>query len=305
MKYLILLLTITWCSFGFSKSVPTLSAPVMDEAGMLSQKTKNELNKSIYEYRKNKGAQITVLTVASLEGEDVFQYSQKVFETWKLGNAKKDDGLLILFALKERKSRIHTGQGLEGYVTDAHSIRILDSLKPALKSQNYDQAVTSAVAQVMALINKGLAEDSPLPTTTNNPVTKVAETYTPIKQVYEKDENSDFGLNFATGFSGVIVVTFFFILMGAMGQQNTSLVEAIDKQNVQYNELLLNNQMVKTESGTFLVKLDTQLEAMSSKDMFVTLNQVEENNKLKRKLQSIENECANYSTQIKKYRKNV
>ena len=87
-------------------------------------------------------AQVAVLIVPSLKGETVEGYSLQVVEKWKLGTEKKDNGVLFMIALKERKLRIEVGQGLEGVLTDAKASRIIrENVSPLFKEQKFNEGV--------------------------------------------------------------------------------------------------------------------------------------------------------------------
>ena len=70
---------------------------------------------------------MAVLIASSLQDNDIASYSIAVAEKWRLGTAKKDNGLILVIAPNERKMRFEVGYGLEGYLTDAESRRILDN----------------------------------------------------------------------------------------------------------------------------------------------------------------------------------
>ena len=142
MKFLIGLL------FSFSAlalPVPTLVSPVMDEANILNSQEKSQLDQKIRDIHKKGIIQITVLTIPSLEGEILEDYSIKVVDKWKLGDAKKDNGVLILVAMAERKLRIEVGNGIEGDITDLEAKRIIDNMKSYMRSKDFSGALNMAV----------------------------------------------------------------------------------------------------------------------------------------------------------------
>lgn len=91
---------------------------VMDRAGIISADYEQRLNLWLHELQQKTGAQVKILTVPSLEGEAIFDLAHRHAELWKLGQEGKDNGALIVVALKERKDRIHVGYGLEGVLPD-------------------------------------------------------------------------------------------------------------------------------------------------------------------------------------------
>ena len=112
--------TFVWAfPFGESKSefkIPALTAPVVDEAQVISTRQEEMLNQLLRDFQQRGKGQITVLTLASLQGHSIEDVTIKITDAWKLGTEKKDDGILILIVPNERKIRIEVGQGLEGQV---------------------------------------------------------------------------------------------------------------------------------------------------------------------------------------------
>ena len=102
----------------FGLSVPSLTSPIVDNANLISDGVEQNINNQLEELSNSTGIQLAVLTIPTLEGEVLESYSMKVAETWKLGSAEKDTGVLLLIALEERSIRIEVGYGLEGVLTD-------------------------------------------------------------------------------------------------------------------------------------------------------------------------------------------
>ncbi|HEX4142624.1 MAG TPA: TPM domain-containing protein [Pirellulales bacterium] len=100
-------------------TIPDENTPVIDRAGVIDAATRRQLIEWLHELREKTGAQVKVLTVPSLHGEDIFSFTERHYELWKLGDKEKEKGALIVLALKEHKVRIHTGRGLEGVLPDS------------------------------------------------------------------------------------------------------------------------------------------------------------------------------------------
>ncbi|MGZ3725343.1 MAG: TPM domain-containing protein [Pseudobdellovibrio sp.] len=132
-----------------SFEVPALTSPVMDEVGLLNSSTKNQLENSLYDLRKNNGIQLQVYIVKSLQGEDIASATIKIFDKWKLGDEKTDKGLLFLVAPNEKRMRIEVGRGLEGDLPDVIAKRIIaDIVKPYFKNGQYDAGIVQGVASI-------------------------------------------------------------------------------------------------------------------------------------------------------------
>jgi uncharacterized protein len=94
---------------------------VVDQANIIDASTQQRLEGWLLELEQKTAAQVKVLTVPTTDGEEIFAFAQRHFDLWKLGQQGKDNGALIVLALKERQVRIHTGYGLEGALPDSWS----------------------------------------------------------------------------------------------------------------------------------------------------------------------------------------
>lgn len=137
----------------FALDVPFLSGRVIDEVGVLSNETKNSLEQKLKEHEKQTTNQVVVLIIPSLEGEILEEYSLKVASTWKLGQKKKDNGVLLLIAKNDRKLRIEVGYGLEGTLTDILCNRIIQKeITPYFKKGDFSTGVEHGVDSILGAI---------------------------------------------------------------------------------------------------------------------------------------------------------
>jgi uncharacterized protein len=136
------------------KPVPELwGVRVHDEAHVLKQETIDQLERQLKAYQDSTSNQIAILTITSLEGEVLEEYSLKVAEAWKLGSEKNDNGVLLLVAVDDHKMRIEAGQGLEGVLTDAQSNRIIrNEMAPEFRRGDYDQGVINGIDGIIKAI---------------------------------------------------------------------------------------------------------------------------------------------------------
>lgn len=138
--------------------VPYLSGRVVDEAGMLSPQSRQQVETELAALERDTGAQVAVLTIPTLEDEALEDYSLRVAETWKLGRAEADDGVLLLIARDDRKMRLEVGYGLEPKLTDLAANRILDEvIRPRFRQGDFDGGVEAGVAAVAAVVREGEA----------------------------------------------------------------------------------------------------------------------------------------------------
>jgi len=141
--------------------VPQLSGRINDHARLLSPETAQQLEQKLAAFERDTSTQIAVLTVPSLQGDDIDQFSIRVAEQWKLGQKGKDNGVLLVLAQGEHKVRIEVGMGLQGVLPDITASRIIrDVMRPYLSSGNFDQGITAGVDAIISA-TKGEFKASP------------------------------------------------------------------------------------------------------------------------------------------------
>ncbi len=139
------------CQSANSTEVPYLSGRVNDYAGVLSPVTITDLQKLLKAEEDSTSNQIVILTITSLEGESLEEYSYKVASTWKLGQRGKNNGVLLLVARDDRKVRIEVGTGLEGALPDITCGQIIrKEMVPRFKEGDFDGGVESGVRAIIA-----------------------------------------------------------------------------------------------------------------------------------------------------------
>ena len=107
--------------------------------------TKADLERKLADLEQKSRIELVVATVPSLDGEEIEPYANGLFRAWKLGEAKDNNGALLLIAPKERRVRIEVGYGLEGTLTDAvSSIIISNAIAPRFKAGDFNGGVTAA-----------------------------------------------------------------------------------------------------------------------------------------------------------------
>ncbi|MFP5520622.1 MAG: TPM domain-containing protein [Bdellovibrionia bacterium] len=145
-------------------AVPALSSPVIDEVGLMTRSHRKELVDLLYRYNQQGKSQVQVLIVATTQPETIEQYSLRAVEKWKLGDAKKDNGLLLVVAYQDRKIRIEVGQGLEGAIPDIYAKRIIsDLMTPMFRAQEYSAGIVAGVFEILTLVDKEFVEANPSP----------------------------------------------------------------------------------------------------------------------------------------------
>jgi len=143
---------------------PPLTGRVVDAAGVLSPVAKADLERKLAALEQKSGIQLVVATVPSLGGEEIEPYANALFRAWRLGEAKKNNGVLLLIAPKERRVRIEVGYGLEGTLTDAvSSLIIANAMAPRFKAGDFDGGVARGVDDIITALTTDSAEWKPKP----------------------------------------------------------------------------------------------------------------------------------------------
>jgi uncharacterized protein len=131
------------------------SANVNDFAGILNPEERLALEERCQQLQAKTGTQLTVVTIKSLEGGDVDDFTNKLFARWGVGQAGKDNGVMLLIALDDRKAKIETGYGIEPVLTDAVAGRILrNDLFPKLREQQYYAGISAAVERIIGVLER-------------------------------------------------------------------------------------------------------------------------------------------------------
>lgn len=133
---------------------PKFQTSVYDEAGLLTPDQKTQLEQKLIQYADSTSTQIVVATILTTNGEDIGYYATNWAHKWGIGQADKDNGILILVAKDDRKMTIRTGYGMEHILTDALSRRIIEThMVPHFREGDYygglDEA-TTAIIQIFA-----------------------------------------------------------------------------------------------------------------------------------------------------------
>ena len=127
-------------------AVPELRQQVTDITGTLSTSEQQSLTQQLQDITQKTRAQVAVLIVPSTGDDSIEQYATRVFDNWRLGDAKRNDGILIIVAWSDRTVRIQVGYGLEEKVTDALAGDIIRSnMIPAFKQQKLAKGLELAI----------------------------------------------------------------------------------------------------------------------------------------------------------------
>lgn len=138
---------------------------VNDFAKVLTPKGRGQLETYCRAIKQSTGAEIALVTIPSLDGEPIEDVANYLFRHWGVGNKETKEGVLVLLAIRDRRSRVEIGYGLEPYITDGFAGSVLRSMRTPLRAGSYDDALAEAAMTIGDTITraKGGAAAKALP----------------------------------------------------------------------------------------------------------------------------------------------
>jgi uncharacterized protein len=147
------LAVLLWTGAALALEVPALVGRVNDSAGMLSASAVRRIETLLKDLEQKDSTQVVVLTIPSLQGESLEDFSIRVAERWKIGHKGLDNGAILIVAREDRKVRIEVGYGLEGRLTDLTAGRIIrERIVPEFRAGRFDQGVLNGVEAVIEVV---------------------------------------------------------------------------------------------------------------------------------------------------------
>ncbi len=141
------------CTAVHAQNVPSPEGFVLDTADALTTEQEAVLETRLNAIEETTSVEIAVFIFSSLEGGDMFEYTQRTFDTWKIGQEENDNGLLIAISTEDREWRIHTGYGLEGVLPDGLAYMIGDKkMVPFLAEGDYYGGISVALDDVEGIL---------------------------------------------------------------------------------------------------------------------------------------------------------
>jgi uncharacterized protein len=140
---------------AYALDVPPYRSPVTDLGGVLNDQQRQQLEQKILDYRTQSTNEIGVLIVKSLEGDAIENYAKDAYTKWGIGKKGKDNGVLFVMSVTDRKARLEVGYGLEGELTDLESGRIVARNSPmasAFRANDYYGGVNAVVDGIIQAI---------------------------------------------------------------------------------------------------------------------------------------------------------
>lgn len=138
-----------------AESAPRPTGWVSDLAGVVSSEYRDKIAALIKELEQKTSAEIMVITVNSIAPYDEKSYARMIFDSWKPGKRGRDNGVLVLLAIKERRWRIEAGYGVEGILPDGLCGQIgRNYMVPFFKQEEYGKGLYNGVAAIANVIAK-------------------------------------------------------------------------------------------------------------------------------------------------------
>ncbi len=152
---LLIIFLLLFSSVAVALDVPPLRGRVNDYANVLQSSQAQALEAQLAQLERDTGHQVAVLTVPTLDGEDIEGFSIRVAENWKIGKKGYDNGAILVVAVKDRRLRLEVGYGLEGVLPDAIAKRVTaDYIVPHFRQQDYAGGIVAGIAAVDKVIRK-------------------------------------------------------------------------------------------------------------------------------------------------------
>lgn len=141
-----------------STQIETLSLPepsnyFVDDAEVVSSEAEAELIRKLASQDIKGTGQVAALITKSLQGLSVEEYSIRLAEKWKAGDAEADNGVILLIATEDRKVRIEVGAGVEDKITDSDAAAIIAAITPTLKTGDWAKATDEAITKITEQLN--------------------------------------------------------------------------------------------------------------------------------------------------------
>ena len=137
---------------------PELTRPVNDFANVIDSGSEQQLETLIRSLQETTGDVVVVATIDSLQGEDIYQYAERMFRNRGkgIGQSGKDNGLLVLVAVKDRNIKIETGYDLEQFITDGFAGEtIRQEIAPRFRQGSYGPGLVAGVQRLIGRIAEG------------------------------------------------------------------------------------------------------------------------------------------------------
>ena len=142
-------------SLAVAQTLPKPAGRITDLAGVIDAATEEALDRALDQLEQKTTSEIAVATVASLDGTSVEEYANRLFKEWGVGQAKQDNGVLVLVAPNDREMRIEVGYGLEGVLPDGLAGQVIrDDFTPRFREGDYSGGIQTGVLRLVDIVEK-------------------------------------------------------------------------------------------------------------------------------------------------------
>jgi uncharacterized protein len=128
---------------------------ISDFAHVIDQPARQRIDQYCSDYLSTTNVTIALVTIPTLNGNPIEDFSNKLFHSWGIGQKDTAEGVMVVLSIKDRKSRVEVGYGLEPYLTDGVVGEILRSAQPLLRQNNYGDAMEQIAHQIGEAVRKG------------------------------------------------------------------------------------------------------------------------------------------------------
>jgi uncharacterized protein len=138
-----------------AQNLPKPAGRVTDLANIIDAATESDLDRQLDQLEQKTSSEIAVVTVTSLDGVPIDDYAVRLFKEWGIGQAKTDNGVLVLVAPNEREIKIEVGYGLEGILPDGLAGEIIrDNFTPRFRENDYSGGIRDGVGRLVQVVEK-------------------------------------------------------------------------------------------------------------------------------------------------------
>ena len=151
---LALLLAALFPAVSTAQTFPKFTNFVVDQAGIIPDNAERSLDRKLSDLQRRTRHQLAVVTVSSLQGYEIADYSNRLGRAWGVGRRHFDDGVLLVVAPHEHRVRIEVGHGLEATLTDPRCAEIIRNLVlPHFKRQDFPGGIAAGTDAIIARLN--------------------------------------------------------------------------------------------------------------------------------------------------------
>jgi uncharacterized protein len=150
-----LFVTVLCATSAVAQTLPKPAGRVTDLANVIDAGTEADIAARLDQLERQTSSEVAVVTVPSLDGVPVDDYAVRLFKEWGIGQARQDNGVLVLVAPNEREMRIEVGYGLEGILPDGLAGQIIrEQFIPRFREDDYNGGIRDGVARVVDVVEK-------------------------------------------------------------------------------------------------------------------------------------------------------